>query len=96
MKSLFKRTKQAHTGMMEKHQAVLQQRDDMRLQMEEAFTVKEAVRPEADLLSSLSLCCYYRNTGILICSKSYLVCLLFDGRCLQMFKVLASVFRPSV
>lgn len=83
MKSLFERTKQAHTGMMEKHKAILHQRDDMRLQMEEALTAKEAVSPEADLLSCLSLCCYYRNNGVLICSKSYLLCLLFDGRCLQ-------------
>lgn len=49
MKSLFERMKQAHVATMEKVKAVLHQRDDMRLQMEEALTAKEAVSPEADL-----------------------------------------------
>lgn len=47
MKSLFERTKQAHMAMTEKVKDILHQRDDMRLQMEEAFTAKEAVSPEA-------------------------------------------------
>lgn len=42
-------------AMMEKAKGVLQQRDDMRMQMEEAFRAKEAVRAEANLLSCLSL-----------------------------------------
>lgn len=55
MKSLFERMKQAHMTIMEKFKDILHQRDDMRLQMEEAFTAKEAVSPEADLLSCLHL-----------------------------------------
>lgn len=65
MRSLFERTKQANMTIMEKFKDILHQRDDMRLQMEEAFTAKEAVSPEADLLRCLHLCCYYRNIGIL-------------------------------
>lgn len=49
MKSLFERMKQAHVAVMEKVKDVLHQRDDMRLQTEEALTAKEAVSPEADL-----------------------------------------------
>ncbi|TWW58738.1 hypothetical protein D4764_06G0002680 [Takifugu flavidus] len=42
MRSVFERTKQVHMAMMEKAKGVLQQRDDMRMQMEEAFRAKEA------------------------------------------------------
>lgn len=55
MRSLFERTKQAHTAMMEKVKEVLHQRDDMRMQVEEAFTAKEAVSTEANIFSCLSL-----------------------------------------
>ncbi|KAG7221829.1 hypothetical protein INR49_017005, partial [Caranx melampygus] len=42
MKSLFERTKETQTRMMQKVKDALLQRDDMRTQMEEAFTAKEA------------------------------------------------------
>lgn len=42
MKSLFKKTKETQTVMMQKVKDALHQRDDMRVQMEEAFTAKEA------------------------------------------------------
>ncbi|KAI3353100.1 hypothetical protein L3Q82_019669, partial [Scortum barcoo] len=42
MKSLFKKTKEMQTVMMQKVKDALHQRDDMRVQMEEAFTAKEA------------------------------------------------------
>lgn len=57
MRSLFERMKKAHTAMVEKVKDVLHRRDDMRTQMEEAFTAKEAVNPEANLHHCLSLCC---------------------------------------
>lgn len=65
MKSLFKRTKQAHVAIMEKVKDILHQRDDMRLQMEEAFTAKEAVSPEADVLSCLSLRLFFETLASL-------------------------------
>lgn len=43
MKSLFEKTKQTHRAIMQKVKDALQQRDDMKVQMEEAFTAKEAV-----------------------------------------------------
>lgn len=43
MKSLFEKTKQTHRAIMQKVNDALQQRDDMKIQMEEAFTAKEAV-----------------------------------------------------
>lgn len=43
MKSLLGKTKQTHAAMMQKVKDALHQRDDMRIQMEEAFTAKEAV-----------------------------------------------------
>lgn len=46
MKSLFERAKQTHTAMMQKVKDALQCRDDMKMQMEEAFTTKEAVCTE--------------------------------------------------
>lgn len=76
MRSLFERTKQVHMEMMEKAKRVLQQKDDMRLQMEEAFRAKEAVSAEADLLSSLSL-------DVVYLSKFYLAYVWSDGKCLQ-------------
>lgn len=48
-------------AIMEKVKGVLHQRDDMRLQMEEAFTAKEAVSPEADLLV-VYLCAVFVET----------------------------------
>ncbi|KAK1886504.1 Sperm-associated antigen 5 [Dissostichus eleginoides] len=42
MKSLFEKTKTTQTKMMQKLKDALHQRDDMRAQMEEAFTAKEA------------------------------------------------------
>lgn len=50
MKSLFEKTKQTHTTMMQKVKDALHHRDDMRIQMEEAFTTKEAVSTGTDLL----------------------------------------------
>lgn len=76
MRSLFERTKQVHMGMMEKAKGVLQEKDDMRLQMEEAFRAKEAVSAEANLLSCLSLDVVYP-------SKVYLAYAWSDGKCLQ-------------
>lgn len=55
MRTLFERTKQVHMAMMEKTKGVLQQKDDMRMQMEEAFRAQEAVSAEANLLSCLPL-----------------------------------------
>lgn len=49
MKSLFEKTKQTHMVIMEKVKDILHQRDDMRLQKEEAFTAKEAVSLLEDL-----------------------------------------------
>ncbi|XP_034755324.1 sperm-associated antigen 5 isoform X2 [Etheostoma cragini] len=42
MKSLFEKTKEMQTTMMQKVKDALHQRDDMTIQMEEAFRVKEA------------------------------------------------------
>lgn len=42
-------------AMMEKAKGVLQQKDDMRMQMEEAFRAKEAVSAEANLLTGSCL-----------------------------------------
>ncbi|XP_059197703.1 sperm-associated antigen 5 [Centropristis striata] len=42
MKSLFGKMKETQTRMLQKVKDALQQRDDMRIQMEEAFTAKEA------------------------------------------------------
>ncbi|XP_040003176.1 sperm-associated antigen 5 [Xiphias gladius] len=42
MKSLFEKTKDTQTRMMQKVKDVFHQRNDMRTQMEEAFTAKEA------------------------------------------------------
>ncbi|XP_071360634.1 sperm-associated antigen 5 isoform X2 [Trachinotus anak] len=42
MKSLFEKTTETQTRMMQKVKDALHQRDDMRTQMEEAFTAKEA------------------------------------------------------
>lgn len=55
MRSLFERKKQVHMAMMEKAKGVLQQKDDMRMQMEEAFKAKEAVSAEANLLTGSCL-----------------------------------------
>lgn len=46
MKGVFERTKQTHTAMIQKVKDALQQRDDMKTQMEEAFVTKEAVGRE--------------------------------------------------
>ncbi|XP_051241326.1 sperm-associated antigen 5 [Dicentrarchus labrax] len=42
MKSLCEKTKETQTAMMQKVKDALHQKDDMRIQMEEAFTAKEA------------------------------------------------------
>ncbi|XP_042340237.1 sperm-associated antigen 5 [Plectropomus leopardus] len=42
MKSLLEKTKMTQTAMMQKVKDTLHQRDDMRIQMEDAFTAKEA------------------------------------------------------
>ncbi|XP_029013968.1 sperm-associated antigen 5 [Betta splendens] len=42
MKSLLKKTKETQKGMVQKVKDALQQRNDMKTQMEEAFTAKEA------------------------------------------------------
>lgn len=43
MKSLFEKTKATQTRMVQKVKDALHQRDDMRTQMEDALTAKEAV-----------------------------------------------------
>lgn len=43
MKSLLEKTKETQTVMMQRVKDALLQKDDMRIQMEEAFTTKEAV-----------------------------------------------------
>ncbi len=50
IKSLFEKTKATQTVMMQKVKDALHQRDDMRMQMEEAFTAKEAVSTVTNLL----------------------------------------------
>lgn len=50
MKSLLEKTKETQTAMMQKVKDALHQRDDMRIQMEEAFTAKEAVSTGTNLL----------------------------------------------
>lgn len=50
MKSLFERTKETQTRMMQKVKDALHQRDNMRTQMEEAFTAKEAVNRQTNIL----------------------------------------------
>lgn len=67
-------------AMMEKAKGVLQQKDDMRMQMEEAFRAKEAVSAEANLLSCLSV---IRETLPSLCCKFYLAYVWSDGKCLQ-------------
>lgn len=61
MKGVFERTRQTHTAMIQKVQDALRQRDDMKVQMEEAVVTKEAVSGEplqyneTDLLSHTEL-----------------------------------------
>ncbi|XP_056223916.1 sperm-associated antigen 5 [Seriola aureovittata] len=50
MKSLFEKTKETQTRMMQKVKDALHQRDDMRTQMEEAFTAKQAAFSAMDQL----------------------------------------------
>lgn len=45
MKSLLEKSKEIQSRMMQKVKEALHQRNDMRTQMEEAFTAKEAVSP---------------------------------------------------
>lgn len=49
MKSLFEKTKETQTVMMQKVKDALHQRDEMRAGMEEAFTAKEAVSTVTNL-----------------------------------------------
>lgn len=51
MKSLFERTKETQTVMMRKVKDAFHQRDDMKVQMEEAFTAKEVVSTVTNLSS---------------------------------------------
>lgn len=76
MKSLFERAKQTHTAMMQKVKDALHSRDDMKMQMEEAFTTKEAVGTETDICgfdcrsfiiivaTATSPVCYWREKKI--------------------------------
>lgn len=50
MKSLCEKTKETQTAMIQKVKDALHQKDDMRIQMEEAFTAKEAVSTVTNLL----------------------------------------------
>lgn len=50
MKGVFERTKQTHAAMLQKVKDALQQRDDMKMQMEEAFITKEATLSSMDQL----------------------------------------------
>ncbi|XP_023151061.2 sperm-associated antigen 5 [Amphiprion ocellaris] len=50
MKSLFEKSKEAQTRMIQKVKEALHQRNDMRIQMEEAFAVKEATFSAMDQL----------------------------------------------
>lgn len=45
MKSLLEKSNDIQSRMMQKVKEALHQRNDMRTQMEEAFTAKEAVSP---------------------------------------------------
>lgn len=78
MKAMFKRTKQGHMTTMEKLKDVLHQRDDLKLQMEAAFTAKEAVSPEAHLFIF-----YYGTIGILM------FIILFSASCLKLLIIFA-------
>lgn len=49
MRSLFEKTKDTQKRMMQKVKDALQQRNDMRTQMEEAFAIKEAVSTVTNL-----------------------------------------------
>lgn len=55
MKSLFEKTRQTHTAMIQKVRDAFQHRDDMRIQMEEAFTAKEAVSAATDRTVNVTL-----------------------------------------
>lgn len=79
MRSLVERTKQVHTAMTEKAKGVLQQRDDMRTQVEEASAAKEAVSAEANLPTCLSL--LLENHPL--CCKGYLAYVWSGGKCFQ-------------
>ncbi|TNN89454.1 Sperm-associated antigen 5 [Liparis tanakae] len=50
MKSVFEKTKEIHTTLMQKVNSVFQQRDDMRMRMEDAVTTKEAAFSAMDQL----------------------------------------------
>ncbi|XP_008303672.1 sperm-associated antigen 5 [Stegastes partitus] len=50
MKSLFEKSKETQTRMIQKVKEALHQRNDMRIQMEEAFTAKEAAFSAMDQL----------------------------------------------
>lgn len=43
MKSVFEKTKGTHTALMQKVKDAFHQRDDMKMQMGDAFKAKEAV-----------------------------------------------------
>lgn len=55
MKSLFENARQTHRAMIQKVKDAFQQRDDMRMQMEEAFTTKEAVSTVTDRTVDVTL-----------------------------------------
>lgn len=69
MKGVFERTKQTHAAMIQKVKDALQQRDDMKMHMEEAFITKEAVGREP--LVWRENCCVIVlpcNTGLFVTS----------------------------
>lgn len=76
MKSLCEKTKHAQKRMMQKVKDALQQRNDMRTQMEEAFATKEAVSTVTKLLcghwisSSASVKLHVFAFGSVVCHHS--------------------------
>lgn len=79
MKSLFKRAKQTHAAMMQKVKDALQCRDDMKMQMEEAFTTKEAVGTVTDFRgfdcrSSIIILCNNTSPVLLLEREKKSVC----------------------
>lgn len=61
MTSVFTKAKEVQTAMMQKVQEALYQRDDMKTQMKEAFSAKEAVCTLTFLWFTL-LFLFFKNT----------------------------------
>lgn len=70
MKGVFERTKQTHAAMLQKVKDALQQRDDMKMQMEEAFITKEAVGRGPLLFCSLQ--CYEKSSCLILPCSTWL------------------------